>query len=280
MMRPVISLLQAGSAVQLPHYTEGPVADQSGNFYFTSLSGGMIYKMDAKGQVVEWAPATCPNGQIIVAGGDHLVCDPQRISISRFAADGRFLGDLLQGHCASTAIQSPNDLIVDSRGGLYFTDSVRHRGKVGYISAGGVEHIVANELDYPNGIALSKDEKLLFVAESYQNRILVFNLRTNGLADGNYNIFADLPRHGSGDVSKNLPDGLKVDAYGNVWVAHYGMGAVQILDSSGMLIQTVPTGLALTSNLCLCDDRLFVTGGYREPGPGAVLKFSLHYEAY
>src|SRR5690606_30458812 len=108
-------------------------------------------------------------------------------------------------------------------------------------------------LDYPNGLALSKADDRLFVAESYQNRILEFKVAHPGRAT-QCRVFAQLPVNTNKQPAGNLPDGLKLDTTGNLWVAHYGMGALQVLDDSGRLVATIPTGVPLTSNLCFLNE--------------------------
>jgi gluconolactonase len=60
---------------ELPWYTEGPVMDADGNIYFTTLKGGSIVKIDVAGQLSNWASSACPNGQLILPGGDQLICE-------------------------------------------------------------------------------------------------------------------------------------------------------------------------------------------------------------
>lgn len=266
---------QVKEILKVPYYTEGPVKDADGNYFFTSLTGGIIYKLDINGYLSEWVKTICPNGQVILDNGDHLVCDSKLSTLSRFSKDGKFVKNDIQGKCANADIFVPNDLIVDSHGGIYFTDSIRHHGKVGYISMDGHQQIIAENLDYPNGLALSTDGKLLFVAESYKNRILVFNLKSTGITEAEFQVFAELPQHITKLASKNLPDGIKVDKNGNVWVAHYGMNCIQVLSSSGILLHTLETGMPLTSNLFISETEVLVTGGHSEPGPGSLVKFVL-----
>lgn len=277
-MNSSIYTIVSSRLTDLPHYTEGPVVDEAGNSYFTTLAAGLIYKVDKNGDLSEWAKAICPNGQVILSNGDHLICDSSLATLSRFNAEGKFLKSDIQGSCAGDVVYVPNDVIADADGGIYFTDSIRHEGKVGYIGADGLERILARKLDYPNGLALSNDGRFLFVAESYKNRILVFSLNAAGVSDGAFDVFAYLPQHHTKDISKNLPDGIKTDKYDNLLVAHYGMAAVQVLNNKGALMQTIQTGIPLTSNLCLTDKELLVTGGYAEPGPGAILKITLSYD--
>jgi gluconolactonase len=259
----------------LQWYTEGPVMDEAGNIYCTTLQGGKIIKIDTDGILSDWATSNCPNGQLILPGGDHLICESELAAISRFNSDGNFLGHDLQGFCDGHQVYVPNDLVVDEEGGVYFTDSIRHNGKVCYYAPGGRQQVIASGIDFPNGIALSNDGRLLYIAESYQNRILVIPLKSSGTPDGGWQVFSELPAHFSGDIIKNLPDGIKTDDTGCLWVAHYGMQAVQVLSAAGMLINSIDTTLPLTSNLFLHHNTVIVTGGYSEPGPGGVIKINI-----
>jgi len=260
---------------ELSWYTEGPVMDTAGNIYCTTLNGGSIIQIDKRGTISKWAESNCPNGQLILPGGDHLVCESELAAICRFNPNGQFLGYDLQGFCDGQRVFKPNDIAVDHEGGIYFTDSIRHAGKVCYYAPDGRQQIIISTLDFPNGIALSKDCTQLFVAESYQNRILVIPLKSSGIPGGRWEKFSDLPVHSSGEIIKNLPDGIKTDALGRLWVAHYGMQAVQVLSAEGKLINSIETTYPLTSNLFLHNNEVIVTGGFREPGPGGVLKITV-----
>ncbi|MGN6268231.1 MAG: SMP-30/gluconolactonase/LRE family protein [Ginsengibacter sp.] len=260
-----------------PFYTEGPVIDECGNFYFTNLSGGEIMKVNHKGEIVTWATSICPNGQSILNNGDHLVCDSKQAALIRYNKDGNFLSREIDGFCGGEIIRVPNDVITSKKGNIYFTDSVRHDGKVGCIDTSGKQSIIARNLDYPNGLALSNDGKTLFVAESYKNRILAIELKKDH-SIGNARIVADLPKHPSNNIVNNLPDGIKVDEKDNIWVAHYGMGKVQILSASGEIVQSISTEFNLTSNLFIKNNHVIITGGFAEPGPGAFVEILFEYE--
>lgn len=260
----------------LPFYTEGPAMDKDGNLYYTTLSGGLIWKRDKEGRNTKWAQMPCPNGQFIVYNGEHIICDSNQGTIKRFTADGVFIKDEISGQCAGTKVTTPNDLVADNMGNIFFTNSVRHVGKVFLLGASGEERILAQGLDYPNGLVLSLDQQLLYVAESFQNRILKIDLKNNHREKIKVSVLAELPRNKSGREQDNLPDGIALDCEGNLWVAHYGMQALQVLSPKGKWLLSVDTGIPLTSNLIFIDTKtLFVTGGYQEPGPGAISKISL-----
>jgi microcystin degradation protein MlrC/sugar lactone lactonase YvrE len=260
----------------LDHYTEGPALDASGHIYFTTLTGGGIMRLTPEGLLSEWARTDCPNGQIILPDGDHLVCDSRSGRVKRISPDGRVISDASSEayHAGHSVV--PNDLVMGPNGYLYFTDSVRHDGCICCVGPDGRQWRLAEGLDYPNGIALSADGAWLYVAESYRNRILRFRLRSPGVVDGGYEVFADLPSNPSGDPVGNLPDGIAFNTAGQLAVAHYGMQRVQLLSPEGRLLGSYDSGMPCTSNVFFTDDHtLLVTGGYGEPGPGAVFLMRL-----
>lgn len=258
----------------LPHYTEGPAIDSRGELFFTTLSGGVIFRLSAGGGMSEWSRSACPNGQTILPGDEHLVCDSKLAVIMRFDKNGKFLGNVMDRQCAGYEVFVPNDVVADSNGNVYFTDSVRHTGKVCRVGKQAGERVIAKDLDYPNGLALSADGRWLYVAESYKNRILKIDLcRDEG---DQVAVLAELPAHSTGRATDNLPDGIRCDRDGNLWVAHYGMQALQIVSPNGEHLGTVDTEIPLTSNLVFeSDNTIIVTGGYGEPGPGAVSRITL-----
>lgn len=258
--------------VETEYYTEGPAVDAAGCVYFTTLRGGKIMKIDTTGKVSTWAESGWPNGQRILSNGEHLVCDSKLGKVVRFSADGKNMGDAAAGACEDVPIRTPNDLIVDEGAGFYFTDSVRHNGCVYYFGDDGTEKVIARDLDYPNGIALSEDKRKLFVAESYKNRILVIELSGPGMLAGTPQVFCELPWNNQNRETGNLPDGIMIDERDQLWVAHYGMQAVHVISPDGVLVRSLDTKIPLTSNLCFANkgSALVVTGGRGEPGPGNV----------
>lgn len=256
----------------VPFYTEGPAVDSRGNCYCTTLTGGSILRVEESGKLAEWARSACPNGQIIVEDDQHLICDVKLSAVRRFDAKGRFIRNEIAGTCTGEEIFAPNDLEADASGNIYFTDSVRDKGKVCFVGRDGQQHILISGLDYPNGLVLSEDQRQLYVAESYRNRILVIDLEAAGRSGCGFRVFAELPESKTGGY--NLPDGLARDRQGNLWVAHYGMQAVHVLSPQGELLCSLDSGVPLTSNLTfISKQRVLITGGFGEPGPGILMTY-------
>lgn len=67
---------------------------------------------------------------------------------------------------------------------------------------------------------------------------------------------------------------------GRLWIAHYGMQAVQVLSETGELLATYDSGIPLTSNVCFVGDEIWITGGIAEPGPGRLARMKVGIEGY
>jgi gluconolactonase len=261
--------------VRTNDYTEGVVVDHEGNLYFSHEK--IVTKVTPGGKVSTWARTGSPNGHKILADGTHLICDASRHALLHLAADGSELkpaatesdGELLRG---------PNDLTIDTgSGGVYFTDPASSddknpNGTVHYLDKRGECHTVARPLAFPNGIVIRPGGRELLVAESRRNRILNFSVAAPGKL-GEFAVLIDLPRKGEGQID-NQPDGIALDADGNLYVAHYGMRQVQVVSPEGKLVRRYAGGNLTTSNVAFAGpamDRLYLTGGE----PGALFRLNL-----
>ncbi|MCB0687109.1 MAG: SMP-30/gluconolactonase/LRE family protein [Saprospiraceae bacterium] len=250
-------------------YTEGPLIDANNHLLYTDLLGGSIWRWDGITHTL-YAKGTSPNGQALLPTGNNVVCESQVGSVIEYDPKGKQVRLWAKGHMQNFEVRAPNDVIVDPEHGIYFTDSVRYVGAVYYVGFDGRSSVVADGIDYANGIVQSKDKSKLFVAESYKNRILEITLERPGLAVDKPVIFCDLPKNSNGEESGNLPDGLALDKQNRIWVAHYGMEAIQVISKEGQHLRTYATKIPLTSNLCFWGKDLVVTGGLGEPGPGRI----------
>ncbi len=158
---------------------------------------------------------------------------------------------------------SPNDLVFDSKGNLYFTDPAygmekqwddprREMSYAGVFrrSAAGEVMLLTREMTRPNGIAFSPDEKRLYVAQSDPAAaiIRVFDVNADGSVGTSHVFFDATPLARS---RRGLPDGLKVDVDGNVFTT--GPGGVLVLSPEGKHLGTIMTGQA-TANCAFGDD--------------------------
>lgn len=279
---PADSKVQPVKLFEVDNYCEGVVFDADGRGYLSH--GKVLVKFDLDGKNSEWANTGAPNGHKILADGTHLVCDASRHAVLHIAADGKLLANA-SDDCDGKPLRGPNDLTLDTpNGGFYFSDpgessDVNPIGTVHYVDRAGKTHLCDSGLAFPNGIVLTPDGKQLYLAESKKNRVLVYEVTAPGKI-GNRKVFADLPTK---DTSKgqidNQPDGMCLDADGNLYVAHYGMQQVQVLDPTGKLIRRYGGGNVTTSNVAFGGpkrDQLFVTGGLgAEAGGGGLFRLDL-----
>lgn len=114
-----------------------------------------------------------------------------------------------------------NDIVVDGRGNAYVNspnapfgtatpDHGPASGRIAVVTAAGAVRVVADDLDFPNGMAVSPDNRTLIVAESYRHRLTAFDIAADGSLSGR-RVFADL--------GEDPPDGITIDAEGAVWYA-------------------------------------------------------------
>ncbi len=267
----------------VPNYCEGVVFDHQGRGYVSHKRDVTQFTLDGKHRV--WATTGAPNGHKILADGTHLVCDASQHAVLHLSATGEMLKPA-SASCGGVALRGPNDLSLDTeQGGFYFTDpggssDKNPIGTVHYVDRAGNTSLIDKELAFPNGIVLLPGGKKLLVAESKKNRILAYEVLAPGKV-GERTVFANLPvkNEAAGQVD-NQPDGICLDAQGNLYVAHYGMRQVQVLNPQGKLIARYAGGNLTTSNVAFGGpemNQLFVTGGLgQESGGGGLFRLDVN----
>ncbi len=268
--------------LRVPNYCEGVCFDHAGNGYISWGKSITRFSLDGKNAV--WAETGAPNGHKIRADGTHLVCDASQHAVLKLSADGKPL-EPASKECDGKPLRGPNDLTLDTTGGgFYFSDpggsSIDNLiGTIHYVDQAGKTTLLDDGLAFPNGIVLAPDGKKLYLAESQKNRVLVYDVTAPGKV-GEPKTFAELPAKdvAAGQID-NQPDGMCLDAAGNLYVAHYGMKQVQVLDSAGKVIRRYDGGNTTTSNVAFGGpnmDQLFITGGLgKEAGEGGLFRIDL-----
>ncbi len=256
-------------------WAEGPVWRASGRYLlFSDVPRNAIYRwQESAGLSVFMRPAgyTGPNppgrelgsnGLTFDANDSLVMADHGNRQIARLD-EATFTKTALANRYQGKRLNSPNDLAYRSNGDLYFTDppfglrrldadsakELTHNG-VYRLTRSGELSLVTKDLPFPNGIAFSPDEKTLYVANADSKRPIwmAYTVQSDGsLANGR--VFFDateMVRAGGNGV----PDGMKVDAAGNVFAA--GPGGVLILSPAGKHLGTIVTGQA-TANCAFGD---------------------------
>lgn len=254
---PVVDRLATGFK-----FTEGPVVDKQGRVLFTDQHTQQIHRYDPKKRSVEVVREHSggANGLAIDAQGKLVMCEGASRLLTRMEPEGvKTLAQTYQ----DKRLNSPNDLCIASDGGIYFTDP--RYGKrddleqevegVYHLSAKGELRRVIEDLQRPNGIALSPDEKTLYVADEASKRLVAFTVEADGSVT-QPRIFAQWKADKPGG-----PDGIETSASGRLYAA--GQGGLWIYEADG----TVLLYLALPekpTNLALADSRgmvVYVTAG-------------------
>jgi gluconolactonase len=197
------------------------------------MPGDVRRRYDRSGVREVARPSNKGNGLTYDADLNLLVCEHATSSVARFRPSGE--REVLVSHYQGRELNSPNDICVRSDGSIYFTDpwygrmphyGVERPRELGWqglflIKPGAREpHLLVDRFMFtqPNGVCLSPDEKLLYVNDTEQANIRVFDVAADG-ALGNARIFASGIRD---TLRPGVPDGMKCDAEGNIWVTAPG----------------------------------------------------------
>ena len=211
------------------------------------------------------------NGMTRDAQGRLLLCQHGERRVVRWE-NGTFT--VLADHYDGKRFNSPNDLIVKKSGDVYFTDppygltdiaksKLREVDFAGIyrIATDGKVTLLSKSLPYPNGLALSPDEKILYVGSTEDNaaRIYAYDVKADGTL-ANERIFFNAQSMVN-DQNKGGCDGLKVDRDGNIWSS--GAGGVLVISPAAKLLGRIHTG-EQSSNCNWGDDgaMLYITSDY------------------
>jgi len=228
-------------------FTEGPVWHPQGFLLFSDIPANTIYKWTTDGKLsVFRRPAGNANGNTLDREG-RLISAQHNRQLTRRSKNGKItvLAERYQGK----RLNSPNDVVVKSDGSIYFTDPdygiKKDEKELGFYGIyrwqpDGKLILLSKEMARPNGIALSPDEKKLYVSYSEELHMRVFDVQADGTLT-NGKVFADLP----GPKDKGVPDGMKVDIKGNIYCS--GSGGIWIFSPTGKLIDKIAVPQAVTN---------------------------------
>jgi gluconolactonase len=239
-------------------FTEGPIWRPSGVLWFSDVVGNVVRQWSPDGKVTEILnpggydgkgnlPAggyNGPNGMTADKDGAVLLCQHGYRRIVRISRDIKTttVVDKYQGK----RLNSPNDVVYRFDGSFYFTDppyglpkgdddpakELKFNG-VFRMASGKVQPVI-KDLSRPNGIAISPDQKTLYIGNSDEkNRIwMAYDIAAGG-AVGNGRLFADV----TAEKDAGVPDGMKVDSRGNIWAS--GPGGIWVFSPAGKHLGTI-----------------------------------------
>jgi len=222
---------------------EGPACDRQGNVYAVNFGGQQTIGRvapDGKTSLFVTLPGKSVGngirfdraGTMFVAdyvGHNVLRIDPETKKVHVFAHEPR--------------MNQPNDLTIAPDGTLYASDPnwKEGTGNIWRIDAKGRVTREVEGMGTTNGIEVSPDGKLLYVNESKQRKIWVFDINPNGSL-ANKRLFMEFPDHGF--------DGMRCDVEGNLYITRYGKGTVVKVSPRGWILREIHVLGARPSNIC------------------------------
>jgi sugar lactone lactonase YvrE len=178
-----------------------------GLLWFSDMLGEAVHTVDLSGSTTTLAvPGHAPSGLGFRPDGSLLIVSSERRQVLRYDGDAvTLIADL--GGLVSANL---GDMVVDDSGRAYLGSQARENGVIVRLDADGGAQVVADGLDFPNGMAITEDRAVLIVAESTGRRLTAFTLGDDGgLQD----------RRTFAEGLDGPPDGIAVDAEGGVWTA-------------------------------------------------------------
>ena len=247
---------------------EGPSWDPAGWLYFVGRN--QVSRLDLHGGAMQGKvdvfldKVANPNTSVVDPQGRVLVCEAAGRRVTRTGKDG--VTEVLADNYEGKKLNSPNDISLDSKGRIYITDPRYRRmddleikdsdgkfieGVYRIDAPGKVTRILTHEVERPNGLLVSPDDRYLYVADNYNNRtggarkLYRFGLRSDGSTVPDSRVLIFDWKTGRG------PDGFKMDRKGRLYVAagrnrasQYETadefkGGVYILSPAGKLLEFV-----------------------------------------
>ena len=228
--------------------TEGIAWHDKGNYLiFSDMGVGKIYKWNPENyetSVIKY-PSNISNGNFIDPQGRIVTCEHATSCVTRMESDGRYM-TVLASHYNGRQLNSPNDIIIDSKGRFWFTDpmygrtspvaGIERKSELGFqgvycLDTNGTLILAAKDFEQPNGLCLELDEKTILINDTPRKHIRRFNIEEDCTLSGG-EVVCDVSGPGVG-----LPDGLKIDAYNNIYCT--GPGGVHVFTKSGQKLGVI-----------------------------------------
>lgn len=214
---------------------EGPAVGPDGLLYLVSFGrdgtiGRVRAQADGSGKAelfVELPAGSTGNGIRFTADGAMYVADYSGHNILRIGAQGH-----VEVFAHEPRMHQPNDIALAPDGRLYASDPdwKNGSGQLWRIDRDGSTHLLETGMGTTNGIEVSPDGKHLYVNESVQRNLWVYDLDGNG-GVANKRLLLNFPDHGL--------DGMRTDADGNLYIARYGAGTVAVVSPQGRQLREV-----------------------------------------
>jgi gluconolactonase len=221
-------------------FTEGPVWDDAGFLYLSDEKGNKIYRLYPDGRKEEVISIGDPDGNTFDLQHRLIDCSSVLRAVISVSPEGKY--KVLADHFDGKKLNTPNDVVTGPDGTLYFTNpnmdlvdgekqEIPYQGVYRLDSQGDVR-LLTKDLAQPNGLAFSPDGKRFYVDDSEKKNIRVYDVTADGNIT-NGRIFGEEP----GGNHEGVPDGMKVDKNGNLFVT--GPKGIWVWDANGKHLGTI-----------------------------------------
>ena len=222
---------------------EGPACDRAGNIFAVNFAQQQTIGRTTPGGQSE-VFVTLPNDSVgngirFDRAGRMYVADYVGHNVLRIDLTTRAVTVLAH----EPMMNQPNDLAIAPNGTLYASDPnwKAKAGQLWRIDPDGTTTRLAADMGTTNGVEVSPDGKRLYVNESVQRNVWVFDIQPDG-GVANKRLLRQFPDHGF--------DGMRCDAAGNLYITRYGKGTVVVLSPAGQVLREIDVLGARPSNLC------------------------------
>jgi gluconolactonase len=224
-------------------FTEGPVGTQEGGLYFSDIRANLTYYLDPSGKIGAVRRDTNgANGLALTRDGELVFAEGDGKRISKRGRDGA-ITTLTEGP-EGKPLLAPNDLILDAKGGIYFTDPgprpvVPGRPTYVYYLAAGAKQpiLIDGAVARPNGLTLTGDGKTLIVDDTIGETVFAYDVAADGSAK-NKRPFVKL--HDIPAGAESGADGMVIDREDRVYITT--VAGIQVFDSKGQYLGAIKAG--------------------------------------
>jgi len=221
-------------------FTEGPVGTADGGLFFSDIRANRVHYLDPAGKISVVRESTNgANGLALTKSGELVFAEGGGKRITERGKDGT-ISTLTEG-IPGMPLMAPNDLIVDAKGGIYFTDPgpfppvPGRQAFVYYLPAGAkVPVIIDGQNPLPNGLVLTNDGKTLIVNNTLGTVLWAFDVKPDGTV-ANKREFATL--RGTPEGKPSGADGIAIDRDDRIFVT--SVVGVQVFDAKGAYLGTI-----------------------------------------
>ncbi len=234
-------VIAAGAKIELIkddfEVTDGPIAHPDSGLLFTDNNASRIIKIDTDGKTSVFLEDTKEASGLAFDSRGRLIAVQRapgfvRVAVIYPKGSETVLADNMDGK----PFDRPNDLVLDKKGGVYFSDPAPK--SVYYVAPTGKVVKVADNINRPNGIQLSPDERTLYVNDTEGEYLLAFDIQPDGTVRNRRNFAKYVGVRKTDDGIASGADGLAMDSEGRVYTT--SNAGVDVFSPQGQHLGTIP----------------------------------------